>query len=86
MIGWDVEVPIPKKIRKIKKKPIIKWLTEPAPRTINRREVDDLMKARGASSSLNSSWVDIPTILQYPPAGIAFTPNSVSPRVIDQIL
>ena len=66
-------------------KPKTKCRNEPAPKTINRWPTVAFINARSASSGDNSSRGVIPTILQYPPAGIAFKPNSVSPLVNDQI-
>ncbi len=40
---------------------------------------------RPMSSGSTSSSTLIPTMRTYPPAGIAFTPYSVSPRLIDQM-
>ena len=68
-----------------KTNPITKCRNEPAPKTINRWPTPALTKARWLSFGDNSSRGVMPEIRQYPPAGTALIPNSVSPRCVDQI-
>ena len=60
--------------------PIRKWVIDPAESTITRCQVGLRKNARGASSAVTSSSAVIPAMSQKPPAGIALSPYSVSPR------
>src|SRR5690348_4374324 len=62
---------------------MMKCTVEPATRTTNRCHPPLLMNARGRSCAGTSSSGVIPMILTKPPAGIAFTPYSVSPLIRD---
>jgi len=57
-----------------------KCVTEPAVSTTTRCQVRPRQKARGASAGSSSSSGVMPVILTNPPAGMALTPYSVSPR------
>ena len=56
-------------------------MIEPADSTTTRCQVGLRKKARGASSGVTSSSAVMPAMSQKPPAGIALSPYSVSPRV-----
>jgi hypothetical protein len=57
-----------------------KWVADPATRTTVRCQSGKRQNARFESASSTCSSGVIPTILTKPPAGIALTPYSVSPR------
>ncbi len=60
-------------------------MVDPATRTIERCRAGWRKNARASSSGSSSSSSVIPTIFTKPPAGMAFTPYSVSPRRNDQM-
>ena len=62
----------------------MKCSTDPAPSTMIRCQPGCLRNDRSSSSGATSSSAVIPTILTKPPAGITFTPYSVSPIWRDQ--
>ena len=62
----------------------MKCTVEPAASTTARWRAGWRQNARGSSAGSTSSSEVIPTILTNPPAGMALTPYSVSPRRRDQ--
>ena len=62
-----------------------KWVSEPAESTTTRCQVGLRKNARGASSAVTSSSAVMPAMSQNPPAGIALSPYSVSPRRKEKI-
>ena len=86
MVVVGFAVPIPAKIISRIIKPRTKCRKEPAPSTTSLRPEFALKNARDSSPAGISSVAVMPSMRQYPPAGIALIPNSVSPRVNDHIL
>src|SRR5215467_13986509 len=65
---------------------IRKCMNDPAAMTIARCHPGLLLNDRGSSAGSTSSMLVMPVILTNPPSGSAFTPYSVSPRRVDQIV
>ena len=72
--------PIPTARMNSSTKASAKCMNDPAASTIIRCQGGCLRKERGSSSGSTSSRAVMPTILTKPPAGMALTPYSVSPR------
>lgn len=60
-----------------------KFMAGPAASTAIRRQAACLYMARSSSSGARSSTAVIPAMSQNPPAGMALSPYSVSPRRVD---
>src|SRR5215472_3379349 len=63
-----------------------KCMNEPADSTITRCQAGLARRERDSSAGSTSSRLVIPVILTNPPTGNAFTPYSVSPRCLDQMV
>ncbi len=78
--------PMPNDATSTSRTAMMKWTVDPAARTTARWPAGWRQKARGSSAGSTSSSCVIPTIFTKPPAGMALTPYSVSPRWRDQIV